>query len=145
MIDEAAQKTEPEDASSLTGELSVTNVILNDDQDTAVIDGASRWTIFWYLVLPLARPAIAVTALFSFMTAWNEFILAATLLGDASLFTLPVALQQHVGEFQTEYKEYFEGEYNTFLPEEGKIGSINSPLLIFLHGYYPEYNPPEFM
>ena len=42
-----------------------------------------------------------------------------------------------VGEFQTEYKEYFEGEYNIFLPEDGNIGSINSPLLIFLHGYYP--------
>ena len=50
-----------------------------------------------------------------------------------------------VGEFHTEYKEYFEGEYNIFLPEVENIGSINCPLLIFLHGYYPEYNPPEFM
>lgn len=85
-------------------------------EEAAVIDGASRFTIFWYLILPLARPAIAVTALFSFMTAWNEFILAATLLGDSSLFTLPVALQQHVGEFQTQWGSFAAGAVVTSLP-----------------------------
>jgi ABC-type glycerol-3-phosphate transport system permease component len=40
------------------------------------IDGASRAAIFFRLVLPLSRPALAVTALFSFMTAWNEYVLA---------------------------------------------------------------------
>ena len=45
------------------------------------------------MVLPLARPALVVTALFSFMTAWNEFILAATFLSDERVFTLPVVLQ----------------------------------------------------
>lgn len=64
-------------------------------EEAAVIDGANRFTIFWYLILPLAGLAIAATALFSFRTAWNEFILAATILGDCSLFTLPVALEQN--------------------------------------------------
>ena len=57
-------------------------------EEAATMDGASSLQIFWRVVLPLARPALAVTALFSFMTAWNEFILAATLLNDAKLFTL---------------------------------------------------------
>jgi arabinogalactan oligomer/maltooligosaccharide transport system permease protein len=72
-------------------------------EEAAQIDGASQLDIFLKLVLPLSRPAIAVTALFSFMTAWNEFILAATFLADESMFTLPVALQRHVGEFRTDW------------------------------------------
>lgn len=72
-------------------------------EEAALIDGASQFTIFWRIMLPLARPAIAVTALFSFMTAWNEFILAATFTKDESMYTLPVALQRHVGEFRTDW------------------------------------------
>ena len=72
-------------------------------EEAAQIDGASPLQIFVRLTLPLSRPAIAVTALFSFMTAWNEFILAATFLSDESRFTLPVALQRHVGEFRTDW------------------------------------------
>ena len=51
-----------------------------DLEEAAMVDGATRAQAFWHVVLPAARPAIAVTALFAFMSAWNEFILAATLL-----------------------------------------------------------------
>lgn len=78
-------------------------------EEAAVMDGASPWQVFWRVVLPLARPALAVTALFSFMTAWNEFILAATLLNDATRFTLPVALQRYVGEYKTEWGHFAAG------------------------------------
>jgi len=78
-------------------------------EEAALIDGAGHWTIFWRIALPLARPAIAVTALFSFMTAWNEFILAATFLNDESMFTLPVALQRHVGEWGTDWGYFAAG------------------------------------
>ena len=87
-----------------------------DIEEAAMLDGASTLYIFWHLVLPLARPAIAVTALFSFMTAWNEFILAATLLNDETLFTLPVALQRYVGEYQTEWGSFAAGAVITSLP-----------------------------
>jgi len=63
-----------------------------DIEEAAMVDGATRAQAFWYVVLPAARPAIAVTALFAFMSAWNEFILAATLLSRESAFTLPVVL-----------------------------------------------------
>ncbi len=51
-------------------------------EEAALMDGASPTQVFFKVVLPLSRPALAVTALFSFMQAWNEFILAATLLDD---------------------------------------------------------------
>lgn len=85
------------------------DTIPRDLEDAALMDGAGRWTIFIKIILPLARPAIVVTALFSFMTAWNEFILAATFLGDEAAFTLPVALQRHVGGFSTEWGRFAAG------------------------------------
>ncbi|MFP2923814.1 sugar ABC transporter permease [Pyxidicoccus sp. 3LG] len=78
-------------------------------EEAAVMDGASTLQIFLRVVLPLARPALAVTALFSFMTAWNEFILAATLLNDPTRFTLPVALQRYVGEYKVEWGKFAAG------------------------------------
>jgi arabinogalactan oligomer/maltooligosaccharide transport system permease protein len=78
-------------------------------EEAALMDGASPGQVFVKIVLPLARPALAVTALFSFMTAWNEFILAATLLNDAARFTLPVALQRYVGEYKTEWGHFAAG------------------------------------
>jgi arabinogalactan oligomer/maltooligosaccharide transport system permease protein len=78
-------------------------------EEAAVMDGASPGQIFVKVVLPLARPALAVTALFSFMTAWNEFILASTLLNDSTLFTLPVALQRYVGEYKVEWGKFAAG------------------------------------
>jgi arabinogalactan oligomer/maltooligosaccharide transport system permease protein len=85
------------------------DTIPRDLEEAALLDGASHGQIFWKVVVPLARPALAVTALFSFMTAWNEFILAATFLDDATRFTLPVALQRFVGEYRTEWGHFAAG------------------------------------
>ncbi len=87
-----------------------------DLEHAALVDGASRWIIFTRIVLPLARPALVVTALFSFMTAWNEFILAATFLGDERSFTLPVVLQRYVGEFGTDWPHFAAGAILVSIP-----------------------------
>jgi arabinogalactan oligomer/maltooligosaccharide transport system permease protein len=87
-----------------------------DLEEAALLDGASRWTIFTTIVLPLARPALVVTALFSFMTAWNEFILAATFLSDERAFTLPVVLQSYVGDFGTDWGAFSAGAILVSLP-----------------------------
>lgn len=92
------------------------DTIPRDLEEAAVMDGASQWTIFTQVVLPLARPAIVVTALFSFMTAWNEFILAATFLNDASMFTLPVMLQRFVGDYSTQWGSFAAGAILVSLP-----------------------------
>jgi len=85
-------------------------------EEAAIMDGASRWLIFTQIVLPLARPALAVTALFSFMTAWNEFILAFTFLSDEAHYTLPVVLQRYVGAYGTQWGLFAAGAILVSIP-----------------------------
>lgn len=92
------------------------DTIPRDLEEAARIDGAGRFRIFWSIILPLARPALVVTGLFSFMTAWNEFILAATFMGDERSFTLPVVLQSYVGDFGTEWGRFAAGAILVSLP-----------------------------
>jgi arabinogalactan oligomer/maltooligosaccharide transport system permease protein len=87
-----------------------------DLEEAAMVDGASRFQAFLKVALPAARPAIAVTALFAFMSAWNEFILAATLLGRESAFTLPVVLQSYVGEYNTSWGAFAAGAILVSVP-----------------------------
>jgi arabinogalactan oligomer/maltooligosaccharide transport system permease protein len=85
-------------------------------EEAATMDGASRWVCFTRVVLPLAKPALVVTGLFSFMTAWNEFILAATFMNDERAFTLPVVLQSYVGDYGTEWGHFAAGAVIVSLP-----------------------------
>lgn len=79
------------------------DTIPRDLEEAAVMDGASPARTFWTVVLPLSLPAIAITALFSFMTAWNEFVLAYTFLSKESAFTLPVIIRNYVGEHSVQW------------------------------------------
>lgn len=92
------------------------DTIPKDLEEAATLDGANRWQTFILVILPLARPALAVTALFSFMTAWNEFILAATLMNKESAYTLPVVLQQYVGDFGASWGHFAAGAILVSLP-----------------------------
>lgn len=85
-------------------------------EEAARIDGASPWMIFRRIILPLARPGLAVTALFSFMTAWNEFIMASTFMTDQSKYTLPVLIQSTVTEFSADWGLFAAGAVVTSLP-----------------------------
>jgi arabinogalactan oligomer / maltooligosaccharide transport system permease protein len=85
-------------------------------EEAVLLDGGTRFDAFWRVALPLARPALAVTALFSFLTAWNEFILAATFMNDPRSFTLPVALQRYVGDYSTEWGHFAAGAIIVSLP-----------------------------
>lgn len=79
------------------------DTIPKDLEEAAIIDGASPARAFWTVVLPLSLPAVAITALFSFMTAWNEFILAFTFLSKETSFTLPVIIRNYVGEHTVQW------------------------------------------
>ena len=85
-------------------------------EEAAWVDGASRLRAFITVVLPAARPAIAVTFLFAFMSAWNEFILAATLLSRESAFTMPVVLQRLVGEHAARWGVFAAGALVVSIP-----------------------------
>jgi arabinogalactan oligomer/maltooligosaccharide transport system permease protein len=85
-------------------------------EEAAVMEGASAGKIFWRIVLPLATPAIAITALFSFMTAWNEFILAATLMDKEDMYTAPVGLRFFVGGFSQQWGYFAAGSIIVSIP-----------------------------
>ena len=85
-------------------------------EESALIEGASAGKIFWRIVLPLAKPAIAITALFSFMTAWNEFILAATFMDKEEMYTAPVGLRFFVGGFSQQWGYFAAGSVIVSIP-----------------------------
>jgi raffinose/stachyose/melibiose transport system permease protein len=63
-----------------------------DLEEAAVVDGASRWQIFWRITLPLSRPILVSAGLLQALFAWNEFPFALVFLNNADLKTLPVGL-----------------------------------------------------
>lgn len=90
--------------------------IPKDYEEAAMVDGASRARAFWTVVLPAARPALAVTGLFAFMTAWNEYILAATFLTTETQYTMPILLAQHVGQYQSDWGAFATGAIVVSVP-----------------------------
>jgi multiple sugar transport system permease protein len=61
--------------------------------EAARIDGCSEWRIFWQIILPLSKPALAVVALFQFLASWNDFFGPLVYLTEPKQFTLSLALQ----------------------------------------------------
>jgi len=92
------------------------DTIPKDLEEAAMVDGATRFGAFVRVVLPAARPVIAVTGLFAFMSAYNEFILAATILGKEEALTLPVVLQRFVGEHDAAWGAFAAGSILVSLP-----------------------------
>lgn len=77
------------------------DTVPKDLEEAALIDGCSQSQAFFQIILPLAAPALAVTALFGFMTGWTEIVLAWTMLENPKTFTLAMALYGMVGQYST--------------------------------------------
>lgn len=75
-------------------------------EEAARIDGCTHMSAFVRVILPLAAPALVITALFSFMSAWSEYIVAAQILQDADLWTLPIGLKSFESSMSTEWGLY---------------------------------------
>lgn len=71
--------------------------IPRDVEEAGAVDGASRLRILMSIVLPLLRPGIVATALFTFIASWNEFFFALVLIQDPGSVTLPLTLARFVG------------------------------------------------
>ncbi len=84
--------------------------------DSARIDGAGEWRIYWQIVLPLAGPALAVLAIFSVMWRWNDFLWPLIVLSRKELFTLQVGLNSFQGEFNTQWDLVLAMTVLTLLP-----------------------------
>lgn len=70
--------------------------------EAARLDGASEWTIFWRIMLPLARPALATVALFQFIASWNDFNGPLLYLNDPARFPLAYGLEQFVSSYSSQ-------------------------------------------
>ncbi|MRM90693.1 carbohydrate ABC transporter permease [Faecalicatena contorta] len=72
-------------------------------ESAAAIDGCSVTKMYFKIILPILKPATATIAIFSFMSIWNEFIMASTFLQNQSLNTLPVGLMAFKGQYLTDW------------------------------------------
>ena len=84
--------------------------------DSARIDGASEWRIYLQVVLPLARPALAVLAIFSVMWRWNDFLWPKIVLTQNQVFTLQVGLEAFQGDLQVQWNLILAMTVLTLLP-----------------------------
>lgn len=85
-------------------------------EESAYIDGCGVLQTFWKIVVPLAAPALAISGLFAFMSAWSEYIVARIILTNKDIITLPVGLVQLQGQFSTEWGVYSAAAILTTIP-----------------------------
>src|SRR5918996_2591221 len=76
--------------------------IPKDLEEAALVDGATNFQAFVKVIVPLAAPGLATTAILAFIAAWNEFLLATTLTSSREARTVPVAISQFTGSAQFE-------------------------------------------
>jgi multiple sugar transport system permease protein len=89
-------------------------------EEAAMVDGDTRWGAFLRVALPLARPGLAATAIFSLILAWNEFLLALILTQTERAQTLPIGISGRVTQYTTYWGE---------ISAAGFLASI--PIVIF--------------
>ncbi|RKN04231.1 carbohydrate ABC transporter permease [Streptomyces radicis] len=67
-------------------------------EEAAMLDGASRPRVLWSVIVPIARPAIAVLAVFTFLTYWNSFLWPLVIVSSMDMATVPLGLQMFLGQ-----------------------------------------------
>lgn len=68
-------------------------------EESAKIDGCGQFRLFWKILFPLLKPAVATVAIYNFIHIWNEFVFALVLTNSKENFTLPLGLRDFYGEF----------------------------------------------
>jgi multiple sugar transport system permease protein len=97
--------------------------IPDDLLEAARIDAASEWRIYWQIVLPLCRPALATLGILTFLSSWNNFLWPLVAATEEETYTLPVALALYaIGQNRT--------EYNLLLP--GAVVIVVPVIVVFL-------------
>jgi multiple sugar transport system permease protein len=90
--------------------------IPNELLEAARVDGASEWTIYWRIVLPLSTPVLVTLAIFTFMASWNDFMWPLIVLTDDDRYTLPVSIANLVGEHVQDLELMMASSVLTVLP-----------------------------
>jgi len=84
--------------------------------EAARIDGAKDFTVYWRIILPLAKPVLVTLALFTFMGTWNDFLWPLIVMTKENMYTLPVALSNLLGEHAPDPELMMAGSVITILP-----------------------------
>jgi ABC-type glycerol-3-phosphate transport system permease component len=74
-----------------------------DIEEACLVDGASRFQAWWHVALPLVRPGLLATAIFTFMAVWEELLIALTLTGSTNVRTFPIGLTYFFQQFESDY------------------------------------------
>ena len=82
----------------------------------ATLDGAGHFRVFFQIMLPLVRPALATLAVFGFLNTWNSFLWPLIILRDPLMQTLPVALSSLQGQYSTQWDVLMAGSVISILP-----------------------------
>jgi raffinose/stachyose/melibiose transport system permease protein len=90
--------------------------IPKDIEDSAKVDGCSKLGVWWHIAMPLARPAIAVIAIFNTLAVWNEYMLAMVILQDKAKMPLQRGLMIFQGAHMTDYPLLMAGITITVVP-----------------------------
>ncbi len=86
-------------------------------EEAGLIDGASRFGTFWRIILPLSTPSLAIVFLFNFTQAWNDWLFARIILGNASqIWTWPIGLRTLQEQFRTQWGMFSAGSILVTIP-----------------------------
>ncbi|WP_018930512.1 MULTISPECIES: carbohydrate ABC transporter permease [Gracilibacillus] len=85
-------------------------------EESAIMDGCGPFRIFWSIILPMSRPALATAVILNFINNWNEFSFALVLINDKALSTLPLGLANFAGEYTTNYTAQMAGLTLVLIP-----------------------------
>jgi raffinose/stachyose/melibiose transport system permease protein len=85
-------------------------------EDSARIDGAGPFRVYWSIDLPLLRPALATVIIFNFVDIWNDFFFPLILINKDSLKTIPLGIQAFVGEYSVQWDLMFAALNISVLP-----------------------------
>jgi len=72
-------------------------------EEAAIVDGCGPWRFFWWILVPVSRPIIVTMGIISFISTWNELMVAMVLISDNNLKTLPLGLLNFTGAYSTDY------------------------------------------
>lgn len=90
--------------------------IPRDLDEAALIDGASRFGVWWRIILPLSRPALATLAIFAFLFSWNDFLWPLIVTDDPNMRTIQLGLVMFQGRYGTNWTLLMAGTVTATLP-----------------------------
>ena len=85
-------------------------------EEAALVEGVSRWRIWWHVMLPLVRPALATLAIFAFIGVWGDFLWPLIVVDDPRLFTLPLGVNRLASAFSMDWRLVAAGTVLSVLP-----------------------------